>query len=211
LKQLALATLMYIQDYDEKLPVWNRMAAANTKPFAPPAAVFPYVKNTQAYECPSTAPGYDQSGSYWPSPVPPDWGTQWSTYGWGSPKYAFPGPHWLGYAWSDRIFYEGNVGAQGLKLAQVTQPASTIMMGDACHMYGGAGAFVFANACCDSPTLGWQDGNLNGIDAATGQPTADRASRHNGGSNLAYLDGHVKWRSDRDMVSKISTEMNPYQ
>ncbi|MBC7287115.1 MAG: DUF1559 domain-containing protein [Armatimonadetes bacterium] len=213
LKQLALGTLMYVQDYDEKFPLWHRMQPANQWPLAPAAAVFPYVKNTQLYECPSTSPSYDQtSGAYFPSPVPAEWGRQWAIYGWGNPKYAFPGPHWLGYAWNERLC-EVNAGAPsgGLKLALVTKPAETVMVADACHMYGGRGAFVFANACCDSPTRGWQDGSLDGIDAGTGAPTADTASRHNGGSNYAFADGHVKWQSDRDMLGRISTAVNPYQ
>jgi prepilin-type N-terminal cleavage/methylation domain-containing protein len=197
LKQLALGVLMYAQDYDETLPLWNRYANANQMPLAPPAAIFPYVKNVQIYECPSYKGCYCQTGAYYPSPVPAEWGNQWSSYGWGNPKYAFPGPHAHGYAFNERLFAVSYVGSRGLAMARITQPATTVMAGDAMHMYGGAGAFVFADACCDSPSLGWQDGSLNGIDAGTGQPTPDSASRHNGGSNYAFANGHVKWRSDR--------------
>ncbi len=213
LKQLALGTLMYVQDYDEKFPVWNRFRPANQQPMAPPAAVFPYVKNTAIYECPSGQPCYCHVPTYWPDPVPPEWGNQWARYGWANPRYAFPGPHARGYAWNRRICSSARweVPSSGMKLARITKPAETILLGDAMHMYGGRGAFVFANACCDSPTSGWRDGHLDGIDAGTGSSTPDRASRHNGGSNYAYVDGHVKWHSDREMLSAINTAIKPFQ
>ena len=213
LKELALATLMYVQDYDEKFPVWNRFAAANTQPLAPPAAVFPYVKNVAIYECPSGQPCYCQRLAHWPDPVPADWGDKWAVYGWGNPRFAFPGPHARGYAWNRRVCASPTwqVPSTGLKLARITKPAETVLVADAMHMYGGEGAFVFANACCDSPSRGWRDGRLDGTDAGTGKSTPDYASRHNGGTNYAYCDGHVKWHSDREMLSNIYTACNPFQ
>lgn len=200
-KQLALGMLMYVQDYDEVFPVWNRFVGSNTRPPAPAAAIYPYVKNTQLNVCPSGNRPPKVAGL-------PD---GWDQYGWGSPVYTFPGPASQGYSWNERIFYEGNVGLAGLGIGKVTQPAGTLLMGDGAHMFGGRGTFVFADACCDSPTLGWKDGNLNGIDAGTGQPTTDSASRHNGGSNIAYVDGHVKWSGDRDLLGRIDVIMNPKQ
>ena len=199
-KQLCLGILMYVQDYDEKFPVWNRNQPANTRPLAPPAAIFPYVKNAQLYCCPSGNSPPRISGL-------PD---GWDQYAFGStsPKYIFPGPTSRGYGWNDRMFYEGNVGLSGLRLAAVTMPAETLMMGDGAHMCGISGTFVFANVCCDS-SLGSSDGSLNGIDAATGQPSPDSYGRHNGGSNIGFADGHVKWLGDRDMLSRIGTLMNP--
>ncbi len=213
LKQLALATLMYVQDYDEKFPVWNRYVDANLQPLSPPAAVFPYVKNVQVYQCPSGDPGFDQNPTFFPDPVPADWGDEWASYGRAGVKFAFPGPHWQGYAWSERLCSSSrsDVPSTGLSLARVTMPAETLMIGDAAHMWGGRGVYVYANACCDSPSLGWRDGSLDGIDAGTGNPTASSASRHNGGSNLAFADGHVKWMSDQALLSQINYLMDPYK
>jgi len=202
-KQLALGMLMYISDYDEKFVVWNRFQPADTRPLAPAAAVFPYVKNAQINCCPS---GNDP-------PRVAGLPEGWDQYGWASPMYVFPGPASIGYSWNEQIFYEAStgVGIAGLKLGRVTAPAETLMMGDGAHMFGGQGTFVFANVCCDSRTLGWQDGSLDGIDAATGQPCPDTYGRHNGGSNIAFVDGHVKWQSDRDLLSRWSVMMNPFQ
>ncbi len=212
LKQLALATLMYVQDYDEKFPLWNRFEDPAQWPLAPPAAVFPYVKNVQLYQCPSADPCFCQSPPYWPNPVPAEWGDEWGAYAatWaGAPqRYAFPGPHARGYAWNRRIHSAFFVGRRGMSLARVTKPAETILLGDAMHMFGGRGAYVFANLCCDS-RIGWRDGSLDGIDASTGDPTPSWGSRHNEGSNLAFADGHVKWMSDHALLGQIAYLMEP--
>ncbi len=212
LKQLALGMMMYVQDYDEKFPVWNRYEGADLWPLAPPAAIFPYVKNVQIYECPSADGYFDQTAPYFPSPVPADWGDHWSVYSFHRtpPQYAFPGPVSRGYGWNERLFHAGYVGTRGLSLARVTQPAETLMIGDAVHMFGGRGAFVFANLCCDS-RIGWCDGRLDGIDASTGDPTTSWGSRHNEGSNLAFADGHVKWMSDHALLGQVYYLMDPYK
>jgi prepilin-type N-terminal cleavage/methylation domain-containing protein/prepilin-type processing-associated H-X9-DG protein len=199
-KQLALGTLMYVQDYDEKFPMWDRFAGSNTRPLAPPAAIFPYVKNLELYTCPSGADLPNVAG------LTPGW----DDYGWGSPMYVFPGPESRGYAWNECLCYEGYAGNRGMKLSEVNKPTDTILLGDAMHMYGGLGAFVFANRCCDSE-IGWEDGNLDGIDASTGTPSPDTFGRHTGGSILAMVDGHVKWYSDRTLLTQGPRMIDPHQ
>jgi len=51
LKQLALAILMYAEDYDEMLP--SNAIFPPTGPIRWPALVMPYVKNAQIFTCPS--------------------------------------------------------------------------------------------------------------------------------------------------------------
>ncbi|MCD6351806.1 MAG: DUF1559 domain-containing protein [Armatimonadetes bacterium] len=201
-KQLGLGMLMYIQDYDERFPVWNRYEPQTLWPLAPPAAIYPYVKNTDLYVCPSGRDAPNITG------LPPGW-DHYSYHG-VQPDYQFPGPSYTGYAWNERLFHAGYVGRGGLSLARVTRPSETVMMGDGAHMFGGRGTFVFANKCCDS-NIGWRDGHLDGNDASTGQPSPDSYGRHNGGSNIAYADGHAKWSSDRDLLGRINTILNPYQ
>jgi prepilin-type N-terminal cleavage/methylation domain-containing protein/prepilin-type processing-associated H-X9-DG protein len=69
LKQLGLAALQYVQDYDEKFPAIGVGPAMNIPQMAPYGAwgwqsgygywysfmfvIYPYVKNTQCYQCPS--------------------------------------------------------------------------------------------------------------------------------------------------------------
>jgi prepilin-type N-terminal cleavage/methylation domain-containing protein/prepilin-type processing-associated H-X9-DG protein len=55
LKQLGLATVMYVQDYDETFPMTLYMGSSGTGPCIVPSytALVPYEKNTQIYACPS--------------------------------------------------------------------------------------------------------------------------------------------------------------
>ena len=55
LKQLAQATLMYAQDHDETHSWWNRNVSPSLSPLATPQAVYPYIKNNKAYNCPSSS------------------------------------------------------------------------------------------------------------------------------------------------------------
>src|SRR5690349_6796953 len=75
-KQLGLAYVMYLQDYDEQFPphVTERTAPAGTPdtleargPFSYKTKLDPYVKNQQIYRCPS-APA-------WPTPTAGRWFT----------------------------------------------------------------------------------------------------------------------------------------
>jgi prepilin-type N-terminal cleavage/methylation domain-containing protein/prepilin-type processing-associated H-X9-DG protein len=66
LRQLGLATQMYMQDYDETVPwsclgrVWEKRAYKNIRPdnVYLVEMVTPYVKNAQIWYCPSTGPDY---------------------------------------------------------------------------------------------------------------------------------------------------------
>ncbi len=51
-KQISLATLMYIQDYDEKMPRYHHTSSLN---FTVQASIQPYMKNIQMWRCPSGA------------------------------------------------------------------------------------------------------------------------------------------------------------
>ena len=62
LKQLGLATAMYVQDYDER---FGRHCHCCPEPNNHPcklAAIYPYVKNTQLYACPSFGRAATMSG-----------------------------------------------------------------------------------------------------------------------------------------------------
>lgn len=200
LKQLALGTLMYISDYDETYPLWDRWRNASEMPLAPPAAVYPYVKNVDLYMCPS-------GGRVADDPAAPYEG--WDNYGRASEDYWFPGPASRGYAWNARLVDARYVGMDGLRAAEVTKPAETLLVGDSAHMAGtNSGMYAWSNVCCDSPT-GWADSTgLNGR-YPDGTPTPDSDARHNGGENLAWCDGHVKWMNTLTSYADVYTWMNP--
>jgi prepilin-type N-terminal cleavage/methylation domain-containing protein/prepilin-type processing-associated H-X9-DG protein len=58
IKQLTLATMQYIQDYDERTPQRGAACATSGGPWGglPIQQVYPYVKNSQVYICPSRVP-----------------------------------------------------------------------------------------------------------------------------------------------------------
>ena len=67
LKQLQLALLMYVQDFDERTPI------GQTGPWyaVPHYSIYPYVKNEEVYVCPSGKPTWDGVGvgvNPWPFP-----------------------------------------------------------------------------------------------------------------------------------------------
>ena len=100
-KQIALATIMYTQDYDETLPRYYR---PTVDPVEYPdgsmhtgiewqAALYPYINNTQIFNCPS------------------------ASYTWDG-----------GYSDDLRYGYSRHIG--GLSLGQIDQPSSTFILGD---------------------------------------------------------------------------------
>jgi len=107
-KQLGLAVMQYVQDYDETFPFADiSYAVAVLRPYSGGISathkwadmIYPYVKNTQTFKCPS-------------------------------------GPRvWISYAWNANLGYWGTTtrtGAiyQGVPLATVEKPAETVVIAD---------------------------------------------------------------------------------
>ncbi|MEA3403314.1 MAG: prepilin-type N-terminal cleavage/methylation domain-containing protein [Armatimonadota bacterium] len=173
-KQLALGAMMYIQDYDETLFTWS---SYEPSPLHPHAAIYPYVKNVAIYTCPSAGRTGRLDGS--------TYGSQYDGWDWyrvsDNPLKFFPGPVMRGYAFAcngTMLFTHGTTRTPR-KLADSGRPAEVIMLGDAVHIWGGRGAILWANMCC-----GYIPSRM---------ATSDDDSRHNGGENLGFLDGHAKW------------------
>jgi prepilin-type N-terminal cleavage/methylation domain-containing protein len=201
LKQLALGCLMYVQDYDETLPCWERDFEDDALcSLYPGTAIYPYVKNLQIYCCPS---GDDWRGD-------PDW-RNWHTYH----GFHYPGPGNRTYGWNRRVF-EGHHGSGPTmtpapkKLAEIKYPAGTLMVGDSMHMFGQKGMFCWSNKCCDSDDSYNDPTGLNGT-LPDGTPVPSHHSRHNGGENLALLDGHAKWLSSRTIFAQWDDLAYPHR
>jgi prepilin-type N-terminal cleavage/methylation domain-containing protein/prepilin-type processing-associated H-X9-DG protein len=109
MKQLVLASLMYAQDYDEIMPGWNHGPGCNPVTLGTvwKHVVYPYVKNTQQYLCPSQGTGDDsQCWGYIPEAK-----AQWisSSYVVSCPGY--------GNGW-------------GIAMADVKRPAELFYLGE---------------------------------------------------------------------------------
>jgi prepilin-type N-terminal cleavage/methylation domain-containing protein/prepilin-type processing-associated H-X9-DG protein len=64
LKQIAIGVTQYIQDYDEKFPIYCT-DNLNVVPYGPASMLQPYLKSTQIFQCPSdsTAPGLSETAA----------------------------------------------------------------------------------------------------------------------------------------------------
>jgi prepilin-type processing-associated H-X9-DG protein len=67
------------------------------------------------------------------------------------------------------------------------QPARVALFADASIAFGWSAATAFANTNRTQVRFPWGDG------PATAPEPNDSMTRHAGGSNVGFLDGHVKW------------------
>ena len=177
LKQLDLGMQMYISDYDETLPPRTDWGVGLSI-YHLPDLLNPYVKNAQLWECPSST-----LISWSQYPAPPGGGSGWWSTVVGT----------IGYG----INYRG----MSLRLAELKQPADTWALGDSVSWdicWGRFDALAYASLC------GWQ---LTTSPCASGNPEweQDDNARHNGGSNIAFMDGHAKWLNGKKILENCST------
>jgi prepilin-type N-terminal cleavage/methylation domain-containing protein/prepilin-type processing-associated H-X9-DG protein len=132
-KQIGLAVLQYIQDYDEAYPPYHLGAISDEQSLDTSwvRLIFPYVKNKQVYNCPS-----DNRVSW-------EWGTLASvylvSYGWNYAWISYPAAHLNG-------------GAPTLA-AEFNYPSETVLIADGdCHYIRGPGT---------SPSHYWPVGRHN--------------------------------------------------
>ena len=190
LKQLALATIQYTQDYDERLPRWDNPPANNYIGYTagPHAVIYliqPYLKSEQLWRCPS-APRIDPANA----PNPPTAVNQvYFTYGFPYTNGA-PGNDW---GMRSAIVYQK---ATPTHMASIEKTAQTVLIGETKTLYNsnydgaGYGADTFLVQRMDLSYNASTDGN--GYTNLMGK-------RHFEGSNYAFFDGHVKWIGDGEI------------
>jgi|SwirhirootsSR2_FD_contig_61_3068062_length_1334_multi_3_in_0_out_0_3 prepilin-type N-terminal cleavage/methylation domain-containing protein/prepilin-type processing-associated H-X9-DG protein len=198
-KQIALGVLMYVQDYDETFPLyyWNEPVNTTDPPFTPSApsgcfgwneAIYPYVKNIQVFRCPS-------------SPRSPSLATGKDGTTFGNSDSGPTGA--TGYAINARIAGDTGTlddGAQHQPLGDgaLEFAASTILITEA--------SSNCSDGCASSDENewgwegrhidklygdGWNNGTApNAVYVSFGKPPL---TRHSGGANYAFSDGHVKF------------------
>ena len=178
LKQIGLALRMYSSDWDERLPVgktWCHEPDVKTN-LQYYVLIYPYVKNWQIFACPSGAQA-----------------TPWCGEGTiahhGVPHHRnagiVPADFQLGYGYSENLWnsWRTNI-CGGLRwrahLPKMKYPAQSPVVAD----------------CVGLLNNGWRVGYAN-VCAAACNPDRriDDNTRHNGGSNVCFVDGHVKFYS----------------
>jgi prepilin-type N-terminal cleavage/methylation domain-containing protein/prepilin-type processing-associated H-X9-DG protein len=178
-QQLSKGYQMYVQDYDELYPphVTERTAPVGTPdtlagraPFTYKTKLDPYVKNQQIYKCPS-APD-------WPEPSAGQWYT--TDYGNNHNEANLENA-------SQRQWYIDNPDFgfnDTTPLADIERPANFILLGDA----GRASGLPSRGGLYPQP---WAFDDKAQPDI---RQQARFLPRHSGGGNIAYADGHAKWR-----------------
>jgi len=173
-KQLTMGLLMYAQDYDEGLPRHcgccpHYTSGVSTLAMYHPCwagAVFGYVKNAGLYMCPS-APRTAYMGDY-----------------------EVPGTDGLRYPRVPRS-YGFNIEMSWQRIATVKYPAELILLADSTYNAASQGPRDSRDDCC--PGTGYIAPAPRSGCCADNAPWGHVATRHNGGAEHGFLDGHVKW------------------
>lgn len=196
--QIGLATMMYVQDYDEtyfqqlwpggcpnsQTGYWDTATPGQpTEHWA--VLLFPYTKSAGVYVCP------DYNGSVYTADL-----ALWAC---GDPTKKMIVPY-VNYGTNESIF--GTPSAT--TLATLQAPANVGIITDNSYVFGGPGV------CMHDPGDGqyhlfWIDGYTFGgapFNWYNGNP------RHSGGSNFVYADGHAKWARSSDVPKGVITS-NP--
>jgi prepilin-type N-terminal cleavage/methylation domain-containing protein/prepilin-type processing-associated H-X9-DG protein len=207
LKQIALGFMMYVADYDSRFPISTPPCVAgngtndgSTLPWW--MLLMPYSKNEQLFACPSYPYNINNGG-----------GCGGGNCAMRVTSYA-NAPVSYGYSIAIGSQGTGNTtccGARGGSEDALTAPAESFLVADSMRANIGGGLWAGGGACAGSFTDGmcapiifsaYGDGcpqpgcgpskTLNQRLQELGMSAGDVA-RHNGGANIAFADGHVKW------------------
>jgi len=172
-KQLALATLMYVQDYDELFPqsVYSMdhailIPGSGDRVFTVYEAVSPYMKNTEILICPSHRPGIDFLAIVTPLGLRTSGLFRYASYAMNFAVFQDP-------ALPPGLFDSDPV----VPLAALSEPVNTTLFYDSKYTpYGGPPAYPE----CSPPSGAFDWTNFAGD------------ARHSEGFNVNFADGHSK-------------------
>jgi prepilin-type N-terminal cleavage/methylation domain-containing protein/prepilin-type processing-associated H-X9-DG protein len=173
MRQMGNATLMYAQDYDGKwCPSPTERAdvvgwRVDLAALAPQAQILPYVKNLQVYACPSR-----DNVAPWSSGGHPMWGSA-----------AYPDI----FAGKPLSYGPGQYSNPPVNIETLDRPAEVVAWADTVYPTG-----LGPDRCFAYPRLAYPN-SCNYATYMVSNP-ADYTA-HNGGSNVAFFDGHAKWLS----------------
>lgn len=182
LRQLGIAMAMYRSDYDSKFAMsgWNtNYGGVVDTGFDWQNAIFTYVKNKQAYWCPSSTDIHN------PNNETRDWNRTATDY-----------------LMNNNI----NQGREGAAESKVQAPADCVMLVEGHSDWGGptcappwAGRVLENNYWCHEYSFwGNQSKLITGSWDGAG-PHVWGLARHGGGAHAAYVDGHVKFAKGLDV------------
>jgi len=184
-KQIGTALMMYAQDYDEGLPAWSEYYGKSFREDEGgtcsscytgdsgaagywQAKLQPYIKNGN--------PAQLDSSGVWQCPSQSATGERAVDPVTGKPDYSYGLSGMFNYTNYGGFPELGGAYYRYPSLTEVDAPASTIYAGEASFRGRLAPPFQFQTATTGKLGSGWE------------QP-----SRHSGGANYVFADGHVKW------------------
>lgn len=170
-KQIALAFLMYVQDFDGKFPpVYNDALGYPNGRIMWADCIFPYVKNRDLFLCPSN-PSATADPVVGGGIVNNLQGT----------RYCMNMVH--GWSWPEDCVQDGNQYQFPISESEMTQPSRFALIEESGNAWW--------NHWIDTP--GWNNyaNGPNGI-YLIGVLGETMVGLHNGRMNVAYCDGHVK-------------------
>lgn len=188
LKQLALGVFQYVQDYDESYPlVWNDANATGvfktgvpwgeTNQFNWTDRIMPYVKSTETFHCPSISTGY-------PNPA-----KNYSHY--GINIYLTRYCNWdLSGTDLFSTFRTAAVNNSSTKVLFTDYRLGNGTTPNVVGVWGLATNYTYVMNYTSFPAVA---GNTPSCNVSTSCLMAPADGRHLGGTNAAFLDGHVKW------------------
>ncbi len=194
-KQMGLAFGMYSQDYDEKNPNGVNWYYPGGNGWA--GQVYPYIKNTKIYICPSDVVGQDAFSSYGynSNNTAP---TGASVDGFSIASYSAPASTVLLFEVQGNFF---NGGSNGWNVSNEGQDYSgsggysAAGWGISNNSGGGYGTWVVNGAgAWTSPTnLLMATGYLRGVQSGDFVRFTGQYGRHSQGANYLMADDHAKW------------------
>ncbi len=181
LKQIGLGVLQYVQDYDERYPMYRIDSAITGQRSTWFAQAQPYLKSTQIFKCPSDPDETLSGGTYWmPAGIM---------------------PYHVSYGYSAN--FAGGSANAGINAAALTNASSTVMATDM-GTQPGTGATPADPLTWMKKRNAWTlDDYVTGsasypeqqvlaADASDGANYGGPSARHLETSNVLWGDGHVK-------------------
>lgn len=180
-KQWALAFTMYVQDYDERVPMaGNEYASSPKDANGNPTyenqwfnSTYPYTKNKGVRVCPSDGSGQKDFAGFRTSYLYNDYMSHWVSHT-GGPTDALCNP---------------------ASLAEFKAPADTMIMAEGVN-WAGSSPIIAENIGClltGVPDLNTPGNWTPGWACTPGVTAVNSVPFHNAGVDFAFADGHVKW------------------
>jgi prepilin-type N-terminal cleavage/methylation domain-containing protein/prepilin-type processing-associated H-X9-DG protein len=177
-KQIGTALMMYVEDYDQIYPAMYWEPAAPLRTWWGDM-IFPYVKNTAVFRCPSAATvvPVDPTKTM-PNPLVPAYSLAMNGISPGSNRWLNSGPpRFVQIPTTSHGFSLGT--GKPVPIGLVAQPADTIIVIDARK---------------DGPQLNQPEifSDIH-LDYTNNAKDLRIAGRHNDGFSAIWADGHAKW------------------